>query len=142
MKVSYRWVFAGFGLVFAITAVILYFRVVQNVQDSAVVVANTPNPTQSPATVAHLGEILYVNQCASCHGGKGQGLVALGPSLIHADWAFDEDRIGWLIERIKAGGNGMPPFKGRLRHDDIVRIVQYIETLNQAAASQRAKEGN
>lgn len=140
MKVSYRWVFAGFGLVFGITAVILYVRVVQNVQESAVVVSTQPNRTQSPATVAHLGEILYVNQCASCHGGKGQGLVALGPSLIHADWAFNDERIAWLIQRIESGGNGMPPFKGRLRHDDIVRIVRYIETLNQAAAMQRAKE--
>lgn len=139
MKVPYQVIFLFFGLVFGVTAVILYHQVVKNVQESAVVVEQQEAPKETPKTVSHLGEILYINQCASCHGGRGAGLVD-GPSLINERWVFDEERIAWLISRIESGGNGMPPFKGRLRNDDIVRIVRHIEMLNQMASYERKKE--
>jgi cytochrome c oxidase cbb3-type subunit 3 len=143
-KVPFRVIAIGFLIVFSAFAGVLVYYMSHSVKDSAAITANELKkardagiPTSANAAEAQeLGRLLFINQCAGCHGSNGQGGQGKsGPSLIRPDWTFDRDNVRYIVGRIKTGNPalGMPAFSGRLRDDDIGRLVATIEMMNQSA---------
>jgi mono/diheme cytochrome c family protein len=82
------------------------------------------------------GGKIYEQQCASCHGGKGQGVPSMYPAL-----AGNRDVIlaspNNVVQIIRKGGFapatqgnpqpfGMPPFKQILSGEDIAAVSTYV----------------
>ncbi|GAA0492328.1 hypothetical protein GCM10008986_18310 [Salinibacillus aidingensis] len=68
------------------------------------------------------GRTIYENNCLSCHGDQGAG-GHNGPSIKNSDITKDREK---LIEQIKNGSGGMPPFGGTLSEDEINVLSDYI----------------
>lgn len=79
---------------------------------------------------ADRGAKLYTEQCASCHGDKGQGNQELGaPSLTDAIWLYGSDRKD-VFESIWTGRGGMmPAWTGRLDPVTVKALAVYVHTL-------------
>jgi len=73
------------------------------------------------------GEVLYQNNCASCHGGKGEG--ALGPSLSTPEFLSTASDT-FLIRAIRDGrpDTAMPAWK-RLSATETADLVQFLRSL-------------
>jgi len=87
-----------------------------------------------------LGEKLYRQTCATCHGMNGQGIDRLGKPLIGNEFVAlnsDSALVDFLIEGRPARhpdntqGVDMPPRGGnaKLTDDDLAAIVAYTRTL-------------
>jgi cytochrome c5 len=93
---------------------------------------------RDPQAVA-AGESLYREHCLRCHGARGEGdgpdAAALWPrigniaSAMRSPLATD----GYLYWTIAEGGeplqSAMPAYRGKLKPDDIWRIVRYMRGL-------------
>lgn len=79
---------------------------------------------------ADRGAKLYVEQCASCHGEKGQGNQELGaPSLTDAIWLYGSDKKD-VFESIWTGRGGMmPAWTGRLDPVTVKSLAVYVHSL-------------
>jgi mono/diheme cytochrome c family protein len=91
------------------------------------------NPVRANRRSINKGEVLFLNNCASCHGEKADGNSQLAKSLnpkptnlqmmagMHPDGDF-----AWKI----ANGRGaMPAWKGVIGQQDIWHLVNYIQSL-------------
>ncbi|WP_453991276.1 PQQ-dependent dehydrogenase, methanol/ethanol family [Bacillus nitroreducens] len=94
--------------------------------------ANDPEATdkkqdaeESDKSTVHQGEDVYKNNCLACHGDNGVG-GHNGPSLQRS--AMLEDRET-LINQIKNGSAGMPPFKDSLSDAQIDVLIEYLQSL-------------
>jgi cytochrome c oxidase cbb3-type subunit 3 len=67
----------------------------------------------------------FAQNCAACHGAKGQG--GMGPNLSKVEAKGDK----FIAERIKKGSSakGMPPFESRLKGDELKALVAYVKSL-------------
>ena len=94
-------------------------------------------PVQEPdPQVIDQGKMLYVDQCASCHGteGKGDGPAARFmtqevPDLSDEEWKYAEDgSVAALAAVIKAGIDDSPmtPFEGTLSDEQINAVATYV----------------
>jgi mono/diheme cytochrome c family protein len=82
------------------------------------------------------GAKLYEQQCASCHGDKGQGVPSMYPALAgNRDVLMDSPNN--LVQIIRKGGFapstagnpqpfGMPPFGHVLSGEDIAAVTTYV----------------
>jgi len=76
------------------------------------------------------GRTLYHLHCATCHGPSfdGDGPQARAglptPSLNRAATLEKSDEE--LMERIRLGGGGMPPFGGTIGPEGVLALVEYI----------------
>lgn len=79
---------------------------------------------------ADRGAKLFTEQCASCHGEKGQGNQELGaPSLTDAIWLYGSDKKD-VFESIWTGRGGMmPAWTGRLDPVTIKSLAVYVHSL-------------
>ncbi len=76
---------------------------------------------------AAAGEQVFGENCAGCHGDDGGG--GTGPALAGNADAADSERV---VEQIREGGGGMPPFQGQLEDKEIADVAAYVvETLAQ-----------
>ena len=67
------------------------------------------------------GRLLFMRECAPCHGDKGQG--GAGPKLVgHAFLS----NAGQVAGQILGGGVQMPPFKASLKDRQIAAIGTYV----------------
>lgn len=82
-----------------------------------------PTGAEEGGEVAEQGLKIYENNCLSCHGAKGVG-GHNGPNLENSTMSEEE-----LIEQIKHGGAGMPPFEGTLSEEQIEAVKEYLKTL-------------
>ena len=92
---------------------------------------STPAATATPDEFA-LARADYAKECSACHGQEGKGgLVKTTdgtklkvPSLCegHALKHDDDD----YVDQIKNGGDGMPKFKDKFSHDQMVALVHCI----------------
>lgn len=143
MKVRFRSVAVVFCTAFVIFSGVLLKYMVHSVKASEAIAAIELKKSKdihlegipSHNEGLELGGILYVNQCAGCHGSKATG--GTGPALIRPDWDFGRDNVRYIVSRIRSGSPaaGMPAFSGRIRDEDIGKIVAYIEAINSVRRS-------
>jgi cytochrome c oxidase cbb3-type subunit 3 len=77
-----------------------------------------------------LGEKVYSENCAACHGVDGLGNKEMGaPRLADAIWLYGSDKPT-IVNRVANGGGGvMPAWKGRLDETTIKALTVYVHSL-------------
>jgi len=81
-----------------------------------------------------VGEQIYGQQCAACHGEKGDARTALGQQLMPRprDFTRSEDMAALSDERLErsirygVSGTSMAPWEGVLNREDVQRVTLYI----------------
>jgi mono/diheme cytochrome c family protein len=71
------------------------------------------------------GADLYNRNCASCHGGRGQG--GIGPQLA-ASVSEKYAEVGDQVLVVLAGRGGMPAFGSTLDDEQVAAVVDYTRT--------------
>ncbi|NBV84132.1 cytochrome c [bacterium] len=144
MKIKFRTLAILFCIAFIGFSGVLIRYMVRSISDSQAIVAAEIKknkiihleqiPTHNEGL--EMGGILYVNQCATCHGSKATGGV--GPALIRPEWRFDRDNVRYIVDKVRNGSPaaGMPAFAGRIRDEDIGKIIAYIEAMNSTKRGQ------
>jgi len=101
--------------------------------------ASKVNPLPTSAENLGAGEHLYRQNCASCHGIDGLGDGDAGrnlfppPANIAAFSKMPMASDSYLYWTIAEGGvpigTAMPPFKERLKEDEIWKLIAYLRAL-------------
>jgi mono/diheme cytochrome c family protein len=103
--------------------------------------APTPNTTMGDTTGEAamdplvLGNKIYQERCALCHGpeGKGDGPAAAGLNpkpRNHTDGTYMKSRTDdQLLEVIRHGKGGMPAWGGILNETEIHAVLKHVRTL-------------
>jgi len=81
-------------------------------------------------------KVVYVENCARCHGADGQGKTPMGEvygatNLADAGW-WKKERAGGkrLTASIRDGRGGMPAFGKKLSREEIAALVAFVRTFN------------
>lgn len=100
---------------------------------------NKSNPLPTTPGNLQVGQRLFRENCAACHGAKGLGDGAAGknllprPANIAAMSKMPMASDAYLFWTISEGGaqfgSEMPAFGQRLREDEIWAIITYVRTL-------------
>jgi cytochrome c oxidase cbb3-type subunit 3 len=94
---------------------------------------------EADAEAATRGAPVYAENCAACHGEKGEGNRELGsPNLADQIWLYRGDLKGIVAQVQKPRHGVMPAWTGRLGDTTIKELAVYVYTLGggeQAAAS-------
>jgi cytochrome c oxidase cbb3-type subunit 3 len=70
---------------------------------------------------------LFVDNCAACHGLRGQGQAQPGaPNLTDADWLYGSDRASIRDQIVHGRGGVMPAWGGRLSPETIKALSVYV----------------
>lgn len=85
-----------------------------------------------------LGERLFNESCASCHGANAAGQQGIAPPLVHKIYEPSHHADGAFFLAVKQGVRAhhwpfgdMPPVEG-LTQKDVERIVAYVRLLQKA----------
>jgi cytochrome c oxidase cbb3-type subunit 3 len=86
-------------------------------------------PTDKAADL-NAGAKVFADNCAACHGDKGQGMQDLGaPNLSDKIWLFGSDKAT-IVEGLNNGRGGvMPTWHGRLDDTTIKALTLYVHSL-------------
>ncbi|WP_108816308.1 cytochrome-c oxidase, cbb3-type subunit III [Loktanella sp. Alg231-35] len=82
------------------------------------------------ATLAEEGAVLFLDNCAACHGDAAMGDRAIGaPNLADAIWLYggDRDTLAYSIENARFGV--MPAWGQRLSDEDVRAVSAYVHAL-------------
>ena len=90
----------------------------------------------APARMLALGEQIYGDHCADCHGADGRGVPNAYPALA-GNRAVRMDNTANLVQVLLRGGYapattgnprpfGMPPFQMLLRDEEVAAVLSYI----------------
>ncbi len=76
-----------------------------------------------------MGERLYLNNCAQCHGTDARGSRGF-PNLTDSDWLYGGEPD--MIKTTITGGRNamMPPFAATLDGEQVRDVVQYVRSLS------------
>lgn len=90
--------------------------------------SKTSQPIADDETL-RLGEAVFQQNCAVCHGENGEGHAALAqaPALNESEHAWHHPD-GQLQEIIQNGGVEMPSFEETLENDEIKAVIRYFQT--------------
>jgi len=79
-----------------------------------------------------IGERLFLNTCAQCHGSDAHGAKGY-PNLTDKDWLYGGDPQT-ILTTIKEGRNGlMPPMAAAVgNNDDVLNVANYVLSLSAA----------
>lgn len=97
--------------------------------------------TDSEAT--RMGQRLFIDNCAACHGREGHGNHVLGaPNLVDSDWLYGGSGDA-IVTSIRDGRHGtMPPFGSSFDAEAIKDLANYVLSLSDSPHSQvRAARG-
>jgi cytochrome c oxidase cbb3-type subunit 3 len=88
--------------------------------------------TQMPPAMA-IGERLFANNCAGCHGSDGKGSKGF-PNLTDGDWMYGGEHQT-IIKTIAEGRNGvMPPMAAAVGGpEDVKNVANYVLSLSGSA---------
>lgn len=78
------------------------------------------------ASDTNLGRSIYQRHCVMCHGATGTATMAGAPDFNRGQGLRRSDRM--LLERIRAGKNACPAYRGILDEQQILDVVAYIRT--------------
>jgi ubiquinol-cytochrome c reductase cytochrome c subunit len=93
--------------------------------------AATPEPVPSTTYAPGTGGRLYAENCAGCHGARGEGYV--GPPLAPAGFA------SLVAPMVAEGGINMPPFGEVLSEGEIDAVSEYVAAELAAPESREAE---
>lgn len=83
-----------------------------------------------------LGQRLFVDNCAACHGREGHGNPSIGaPNLVDADWLYGGDGKTILTSILDGRGGSMPPFGATFGDDGVANLANYVLSLSGASHS-------
>ena len=85
--------------------------------------ASAPAATQQAAAAGDGAAVFTKNNCAACHGAKGEG--AVGPNLQQVE-AKGDAHIRATIEN---GKGAMPAFKDQIKGAELDALVAYVKSL-------------
>lgn len=90
------------------------------------------NPYNKVKTKVDNGYTIYSTACSGCHGHLAEG--KLGPALADSYWTYPGNKKDkGLFETIYGGAAGMMgPQKGRLDQDEILQIMSWVRSLQNA----------
>ena len=103
------------------------------------------NPFLPDESSLKIGQQVFTENCAVCHGeaGRGNGPAAAGLSLKppdygngHLDIHTDGDIFYWIQNGISQG-SPMPAFKDKLTDDQIWNVVNYVRRLRNEAGTSK-----
>jgi putative heme-binding domain-containing protein len=98
--------------------------------------AGPANPFAGNSQAITLGELIYNQNCTSCHGPNG-GAGEIGPEIIHnlSVPLRGELNDNQILDVIRNGASGtvMPAWKGKLTDDDILKIGAFLHSLRGTA---------
>jgi cytochrome c oxidase cbb3-type subunit 3 len=82
------------------------------------------------AKAVESGAKIYTDQCASCHGADGKGIVEQGSAnLTDGIWLYGNSKAA-IMESIRTGRNGqMPYWTGRLDTVTLKSLAVYVHSL-------------
>jgi cytochrome c oxidase cbb3-type subunit III len=81
------------------------------------------------AAAAARGAPVYAEQCAACHGERGEGNQELGaPRLSDDVWLYGDGREAIHASIWSSRAGVMPAFGGRLSEDTIRKLVVYVRS--------------
>jgi mono/diheme cytochrome c family protein len=91
------------------------------------------NPVAGDQSAINKGKMLYMRNCASCHGrdGSGGGPKARRLKTWEGDFTadyYDKYTDGEQFYKTKFGRDEMPAYKGKISDEDIWAIVTYMKT--------------
>ena len=87
----------------------------------------------NPTAVA-IGDRLFVDNCAACHGRQGQGNALLGaPNLTDGDWLYGGDDEALKTSILEGRQGVMPPLGASLGDAGIVNVANYVRSLSGAS---------
>jgi cytochrome c oxidase cbb3-type subunit 3 len=101
-----------------------------------------PEELAGDANAMAIGERLFMNNCAQCHGSDARGSKGF-PNLADTDWLHGGDS-GQILHAITKGRTGvMPPMAAAVgSSDDVKNVAQYVLSLsNSPHDSVRAQLG-
>ena len=76
------------------------------------------------------GEVIYKEQCASCHGENGKGMKEFGaPNLTDKIWLYGGDRKDIYQTVYSARSGMMPAWGGRLDKNTLKQLTIYLHQL-------------
>ena len=83
------------------------------------------------AALVEVGQTIFANNCAACHGTDAKGQYALGaPNLTDDIWLYEGTPAG-IRQTLRMGRNGvMPAQQNRLREDKIHLLTAYVYSLS------------
>ena len=96
-------------------------------QDAPAKVHRKVNPYAGDDAAVRAGEKVYQRQCASCHGGAGEGLGARPPLASRSVADASPGVIEWVI-RTGSSRRGMPSFS-HLPERQRWQIITYLKQL-------------
>lgn len=68
----------------------------------------------------------FETNCEMCHGNDGAGVAPGTPDFADAAWHRRNASDDPLAETIRAGRGIMPPFKDRLKSDEVKAMIAYV----------------
>jgi cytochrome c oxidase cbb3-type subunit III len=81
-------------------------------------------------TVADRGATFFAENCASCHGDKGQGMQELGaPALNDSIWLYGGERQAIVAQITQPKHGVMPMWEDRLSDNWIKMLTVYVHSL-------------
>ena len=90
---------------------------------TATFITNAQMLTNAPVVSVKAGRILFLKNCAHCHGADAHGDD--GPDLHDLDWTDKQ-----IADRIRNGKKGqMTSFAGKLKTNEIDSLIAYLRTL-------------
>lgn len=110
---------------------------------SAVPAANPMAGENWSGGQADAGKIVFLNQCALCHGPDGKGGekpgIGLVPTLRDPAW---QSRMtdGKIAKTITHGRGVMPSFMGKLSKDELLNVVAYIRSIKKQAGKPSSEQ--
>ena len=121
-------------LVVGICASGTFFGRQERVAEASIASATTQKKLSRKAEQLAAAKVLYVANCARCHGVDGQSDTPMGavygaPNLTDADW-WKQERASdkRLAASIRDGKGGMPAFGKKLSKEDIAALVRLVKT--------------
>ena len=80
--------------------------------------------TTTSATIHQGADVFFNKGCIYCHEVNGDG-GQRGPNLSRVGDRLNENQ---LVIRINNGGHNMPAFAGRISHDDLTKLVEFLKS--------------
>jgi mono/diheme cytochrome c family protein len=109
---------------------------------SRILGGDAPNPVANDQRALQSGRAAYTGSCAVCHGAKGDGRGAFGPTtypdatdfMSAAAKSKTDAQLFWIVKN-GLGFTAMPAFGGQYKDADIWAMVAYIRVLQRGTAS-------